>query len=166
MSDIQPKEWKLRPIEAADNAQMAVIIRAVMTEFGAVGPGYSILDPEVDQIFETYNNDHSAFFVVDTGERIVGGAGVAPLDGGSASVCELKKMYFLPEGRGKGFGKKMIDICLQAARERDFKKCYLETVERMSAANGLYQKMGFRKLACAMGNTGHGGCDTFYALDL
>ena len=75
-------------------------------------------------------------------------------------------MYFLPEGRGKGFGKKMIDICLQAARERDFKKCYLETVERMSAANGLYQKMGFRKLACAMGNTGHGGCDTFYALDL
>ena len=38
----------LREIQQEDNEQVARIIRQVMTEFGAVGDGYSINDPEVE----------------------------------------------------------------------------------------------------------------------
>jgi len=44
--------------------------------------------------------------------------------------------------------------------------CYLETVERMREANGLYQKMGFEVLDGPLGCTGHGACDTRYLLRL
>ena len=38
----------IRPISAADDATIASIIRTVMPEFGAVGSGFAINDPEVD----------------------------------------------------------------------------------------------------------------------
>ena len=96
----------------------------------------------------------------------MGGGGIAPLEGGKPEVCELKKMYFLPDLRGLGLGKKLLLQCLDAARQLNYQQCYLETVERMHTANLLYQKMGFKKLESAMGCTGHSGCDAWYVLDL
>jgi putative acetyltransferase len=51
----------LRPIAVADNPAVAQIIRTVMTEFGAVGKGYSIEDPEVDAMYEAYQDPRSAY---------------------------------------------------------------------------------------------------------
>ena len=154
----------LRPIQFADNQHVAHIIRTVMTEFGCVGEGYSILDPEVDDMFGTYNNEQSAFFVIGrdgTGE-VLGCGGVGPLIGGGAKVCELKKMYFLPVLRGLGFGKNMVATCLEKAKELGYQRCYLETVDRMIQANHLYKKMGFEKIDSPMGATGHCSCDAWY----
>ncbi len=66
-------------------------------EFGADGPGFALHDPEVDHMATAYSAPGAAYFVVvDEGGRVVGGAGVAALEGGEAGVCELRKMYFLP----------------------------------------------------------------------
>ncbi len=156
----------LRPIKISDNPAMAQIIREVMTEFGTVGEGYSINDPEVDQMYEAYDHPKARFYVFEKGGRVLGGGGIAPLEGGSSEVCELKKMYFYPELRGLGLGKKLLIQCLDAARELGYEQCYLETVVRMEKANVLYQKMGFRRLENAMGCTGHSGCDAWYVLKL
>lgn len=156
----------IRPIQPADDPAMADIIRGVMTEFGADGPGFSIHDAEVDRMHEAYSGDRAAFFVVDLGGRVIGGAGVAPLDGGEAHVCELKKMYFLPEARGRGLGRAMLDQCLDAARGIGFRLCYLESLERMTAARRLYERAGFRPIDRAMGCTGHSSCDRWYVIDL
>lgn len=156
----------LRTIEAADNPAMAQIIRTVMQEFAAVGEGYSINDPEVDMLFETYDRADSVFYVLLREGRVVGGGGIAPLVGGPEGVCELKKMYFLPEIRGLGWGKKMVLACLEAARDLGYRQCYLETIDRMTGANILYQKLGFKKLDRAMGNTGHSSCEAWYVKDL
>ena len=119
--------YEIRPIKSADNPQVATLIRTVMPEFGARGPGFAITDPEVDHMFEAYDNKKSSYFVLFHDEKIIGGGGVAPLEGGAPDTCELKKMYFLAEARGLGYGKKMLKRCLQAARELGFRKCYLET---------------------------------------
>lgn len=156
--------FTLRPIQPTDNQQVAHIIRTVMTEFGAVGEGYSILDPEVDDMFGAYTNAHSAFFVigrVGTGE-VLGCGGIGPLIGGGSEVCELKKMYFLPGLRGLGFGKKMVATCLEKAKELGYQRCYLETCARMEQANILYQNKGFEKIDGPMGATGHCSCDAWY----
>ena len=57
-------------------------------------------------------------------------------------------------------------MLLEDAKRLGYKKCYLETVERMWQANSLYQKMGFKKLEAQMGDTGHGACEVFYACEL
>ncbi|MFZ5661519.1 MAG: GNAT family N-acetyltransferase [Pseudomonadota bacterium] len=158
--------FDIRPIAPADDADVARIIRTVMPEFGAVGEGFAINDPEVDWMYRAYSAPRSAYFVVEVGGRVVGGGGVAPLEGGDADTCELRKMYFLPDARGLGAGRALIDRCLDAARAFGFKRCYLETLCGMDAAIRLYERTGFRRLPGPLGNTGHGGCNTFYALDL
>ena len=137
-----------------------------MTEFGAVGCGFAIEDPEVAAMHEAYSGDRAAFFVVELEGRVVGGAGIAPLAGGDPDVCELRKMYLLPEARGRGLGGRLLGLCLDAARSRAFETCYLETLESMRDARRLYEKHGFRPTESAWGDTGHHGCDSWLAREL
>ena len=156
----------IRPITPADNPAVAAIIRTVMPEFGASGPGFSIADPEVDAMYESYSAPRSAFFVLVVDERIVGCGGVAPLAGGDADTCELRKMYFLPEARGIGAGREMLALCLRAAADVGFRYCYLETLSAMTAAQRLYERAGFTRLDGPMGATGHFKCNSFYGMEL
>jgi putative acetyltransferase len=154
--------YAIRPIEARDDAAMAAIIRTVMPEFGASGCGFAINDPEVDWMSRAYSQPRSAYFVVDEAGIVLGGGGVAPLEGGDPAVCELRKMYFLPQARGRGAGAAMMARCLDAARTFGFRECYLETLSGMDAAMKLYERSGFRRIDGPRGDTGHGGCNTFY----
>jgi putative acetyltransferase len=156
----------IRPICATDDDAVAAIIRTVMPEFGAKGPGFAINDPEVDHMSAAYARPRAAFFVVTDGERVIGGGGIAPLERGDERTCELRKMYFLAEARGRGAGAALLERCLGAARSFGYACCYLETLARMDAARKLYARFGFRPLCAPMGNTGHFGCDSYYALDL
>ena len=137
-----------------------------MPEFGAVGSGFAINDPEVDWMSRAYAQPRCAYFVVEQDGVVVGGAGVAPLTGGDADTCELRKMYFLPSLRGLGAGAALMATCLDAARGFGFGRCYLETLRGMDAAMRLYEKSGFTRLPGPMGATGHGGCNAFYLLPL
>lgn len=156
----------IRPIQPGDDAAMAAVIRTVMPEFGAVGSGFAINDPEVDWMSRAYAAPRHAYFVLERDGRVLGGAGVAPLAGGDPDTCELRKMYFLPEARGLGAGAAMMERCLAAARGFGFARCYLETLTGMDAAMGLYERSGFRRIDAPLGATGHGGCNRFYLLDL
>jgi len=156
----------IRRITKEDDKAIANIIRTVMPEFGASGQGFAIHDNEVDNMFEAYSQPRCAYFVCAIEGMVVGGAGIAPLAGGDVNTCELKKMYFLPAGRGKGFGKQVLLQCLKAAKEDGFTYCYLETFNTMKDAINLYEKTGFKQIPGALGNTGHFACDTFYGIEL
>ena len=159
-------EYTIRPIEPRDDAAIAAIIRQVMQELGAAGPGFAIHDPEVDHMSRAYATPGAAYFVVELDGRTVGGAGFAPLAGGLTVTCELRKMYFLPDVRGRGAGRRLLGHVLEAARAAGYRRCYLETFHTMDRARVLYEAAGFRKLCEPEGATGHTGCDAWYAMDL
>ena len=79
------KAFQIRPIKPEDDPQVANIIRTVMTEYGCVGEGYSIHDPEVDYMYKAYDNAESAFYVIEneTNKKVLGCAGIAPLKNGA-----------------------------------------------------------------------------------
>ena len=159
----------IRSVARDDNAAVARLIRAVMPEFGAKGPGFAINDPEVDDMAGAYAAPRSAYFVVTPEgqpEEIVGAGGYAPLAGGDDATCELRKMYFLPAARGQGTGKALLDLCLARAARDGFRRMYLETLAGMDRARVLYERAGFVRLEAPLGRTGHFGCDRFYARDL
>ena len=158
--------FTIRPIEPRDDAAIATIIRNVMPEFGASGPGFAINDPEVAAMHAAYTRPRAAYFVVERDGKVMGGGGIAPLEGGDPDVCELRKMYFLPELRGFGAGAQLIERCLDSALDAGFKQCYLETLTGMDVAQRLYEKFGFEKICAPMGKTGHFSCDQFYMRDL
>jgi putative acetyltransferase len=157
----------IRPIASGDNPAVAALIHTVMPEFGAVGEGFAIMDPEVDVMCETYRKPRAAYAVVEVNGLVVGGAGVAPLKGGDEDTCELQKMYVLPTVRRQGVGRRLIEWCLGQARAAKFKRCYLETLGNMDAARRLYEEAGFKPIDGPLGNTGHYKCNRWYvkALD-
>lgn len=159
-------EFIIREIQQKDNAALAKIIRSVILEMGAPTIGTAYEDNATDQLFETYQKEKAIYFVLEHNQKVVGGAGISQLDNFDGNVCELQKMYFLPEARGRGLGSKMIIICLEKAKEFGFESCYLETLPYMKDAVKLYKKNGFRNLDKPMGNTCHYSCDVWMIKNL
>lgn len=151
----------IREIKTEDDAQVAEVIRAVLIEMGVPKVGTAYADKALDEMTTTYNKDNAAYFVVEDQGKIIGGAGIAPLENYKGPICELQKMYFLPEARGKGLGMKMMEVCLEKAKSFGFEKCYLETFPYMKDATKLYAKSGFEPLEGPLGDTGHYSCNVW-----
>lgn len=152
------ENWVVRKIEKEDNQGVAQLIRAVFDELNIPKVGTAYADPYLDLMFEEYNKPRSAYFVVEFQGEIVGCAGVAPLENEAETICELQKMYFLPETRGRGIGSQMMAECLQSAKDFGFEHCYLETMPFMKDAQKLYKKVGFEYIDAPLGSTGHTSC--------
>lgn len=151
---------QIRPIHSSDNASVATVIRTVSAEFGLTADkGYTVSDPNLDCLYELYSKENSAYWVVELAGKIVGGGGVAPLQGGDSDVCELQKMYFLPEARGLGVARALALQALEYGREHGFKRCYLETTATLTRAIRLYEHLGFQHIDGPMGYTGHVDCE-------
>ncbi len=149
-----------------DDPSIARIIRETLTEFGIGGPGTVFSDPATDHLFQLFSDPGSRYFVARSGTTILGGAGIHSLEGGAAGVCELQKMYLVPEARGSGLGRMLLDRCLAFARETGYRTCYLETMPQLKAAHKLYESTGFTYLKSPMGHTGHYGCGLWMSLTL
>lgn len=152
------KNWIIRKIKKEDNRAIAQLIRSVFDEMGIPKVGTAYEDPYLDLMFEEYNKPKSVYYVVECENEILGCAGIAPLKNGDPKICELQKMYFLPNVRGLGIGAKMMETCLEEAKSFGFESCYIETMPFMHAAQKLYRKSGFEYLDGPMGNTGHSSC--------
>lgn len=148
----------IRPIEPEDNAILARIIRNTLAEFGANHPGTVYYDPSTDHLFELFRQAGSQYFVAILNNEVVGGAGIFPSDGLPDKTCELVKMYLLPDARGTGLGRRLIQLALDFANEAGYKQVYIETMPELRQAMKVYEKFGFNYLDGPMGNTGHTGC--------
>lgn len=156
----------IRPIEKRDNQEIAKVIRTVLVEHGVPKVGTAYADKALDCMYETYAKERAIYMVVEEKGRILGGAGIAQLDNYDGNICELQKMYYLAEARGRGVGSLMIKQCLEKAKEFGFEKCYLETMPYMKAAQKLYERVGFIYIDGPMGDTGHFSCPVHMLKDL
>ena len=158
---------EIRPMRRADNRALDVVIRGILEqEFAETPEEIDAMLPECSDLYAHYGRARSAYFVLEGPDGIVGGAGIAPLARAWSSTCELQKMYFLPEARGRGLGSRMLERCLSFAREQGYVRCYLDTRTSMTRAIALYQKHGFRREKRPRGKTGHTICDQFYSREL
>lgn len=156
----------IRQIQAEDNAEIAVIIRKILSEFGANKPGTVFFDPTTDNLFQLFSAADSAYYVAEAEGKIVGGSGVFPTPGLPVGCCELVKLYLLPEMRGQGLGIKLMEKCFQKAIDLGYTQMYLETMPELHTAIGLYEKAGFTYLHGPMGQSGHFGCDLWMIKNL
>lgn len=152
---------KIRTIRLEDNAKLGNLVRKVLETLGVPKKGTAYEDKSLDTMHTTYLADRSAYFVAEDQGTLLGGAGIAQLQGADFAYCELQKMYLLPEARGRGIGTKLMENCLQFAKKEAYTHCYLETMPYMKAAQRLYLKFGFQPLTAAMGDTGHYNCQAW-----
>lgn len=155
----------LRPIQPKDNQEVGKMIQTVLDGENAPKTGTAYADEALFKLHGFYDSPRMAYFVVEENDRLLGGAGIGPLEG-EPGICELQKMYFLTEARGRGIGTKMMTICLDFAHKHGYEKCYLETLPWMKAAQKLYKRSGFHYIGTRLGNTGHFSCNVWMLKEL
>ena len=158
-------DYLIRTIRPEDNQEIEAVIRACLIEYHADHEGTAWADPNLGRFSEIYNSEGNAYWVaIDENGQIVGGVGIGDLPG-AEGVCELQKMYCLPQARGTGIAGRLLDEAMRYAA-RYYKRCYLETLENMTQAQRFYEKNGFVRMKEALGDTGHFECDVRYIRDL
>lgn len=156
----------IRRITKEDNPFVLNIIQKVMAEFNADPETTVLADPSIHDMYSNYQEPGAAYFVATDQGTILGGAGIRQLSGSNDPVCELQRMFLLPESRGKGIGKDLMDHCIKEARSSGYKQIYLESLSQMSDAIDLYKRSGFQLIDHPLGATGHGGCNVWMVKDL
>lgn len=159
-------EYNIRVIEKKDDLQVAKIVRRSLKEMGFKGPGTAAADETLDYLSQVFVGKKKIYLVAEKDGKVCGGAGIVPLVGGDAKTCELVRMFIDNSARGRGLGQLLIEEALVHAKGFGYEYCYLETTERMKAAQKLYQNNDFDYLDKRMGDTGHFACKVFMGREL
>ncbi|WP_109829481.1 GNAT family N-acetyltransferase [Reichenbachiella versicolor] len=74
--------------------------------------------------------------------RYVGCVAVKKLEG---QDCEMKRLYVQPDFRKKKYGLVLTQNIIEVSKQLGYKNMYLDTLEVLSGAISLYEKIGFEK---------------------
>jgi putative acetyltransferase len=138
------KEFLIRPATNSDGPAIKKLVFSSLIEHG-LHPDPLGKDRDLDDIEKNFSSNNGFFGVaVHEGTNLlVGTFGIHPMD---HDICELRKMYLLKTVRGQGLGKWLLDTAIQKAREKHYKKIFLETISPLTAAIALYKKFGFKEV--------------------
>ena len=133
-------EISIRSATNEDCENVRNLVFGVLREYG-LEPERGGIDKDLDDIESSYINRGGVFEVLEDDDgRLLGTVGLYPFD---EKRIELRKMYFLPELRGKGIGKKTLKRMISTAKDKGYDQVVLETASVLKEAIGLYTKFGF-----------------------
>jgi putative acetyltransferase len=100
---------------------------------------------DLDNVEATYFNNNGTFLVLLDNEKVVGSGTIKKIDD---DICEVKRVFFAKEYRGKGLGSKMMHHLLDFAKTHGYKKARLDVLNPtvQTAAVALYKKFGFYEI--------------------
>ena len=75
----------------------------------------------------------------------IGCVAVRPL-GQEGYYCEMKRLYTLPEVRGQGVGRRLVQAIVDVSIDIGYTELRLDTLENMTRAISLYQICGFSSI--------------------
>lgn len=150
---------RIREARSEDLPAIRSVVTDVRAEFGFPNDSAD-LDADLTDIEASYSFAGGYFGVlVDEEDRIWGTVALFRVDD---EACELRKMYFRPEVRGKGWGRFAMDHVLEVARSLSCRRMELETASILTAARTLYERYGFKPVER---EETHAQCDAGYVLE-
>ncbi len=132
-----------RVARVGDTAEVAGLLHRFNREFDEFSPGAEVLKPRVREHLE---RDLSVFLLAGSPH-----VGVAQLRSREylftgAPTCYLEELYVVPDRRGEGHGRALMETAMTTARERGATTMELGTAMSDRAARGLYESLGFTNL--------------------
>lgn len=101
-------------------------------------------DRELAELPGSYAQSLGTLLVAEHGGVVIGCVGLKPLD--PPDVCEMKRLFVRPEGRGLGAGHALVDHVLRAAQDAGYQVMRLDTMPSMHDAQRLYRAIGFHEI--------------------
>jgi len=130
----------VRPVDILCPAAQA-LISALNAELSATYPEQGACHFRLDA--DEVTPGRGAFLMATRAERPVGCGAVRRIDDSSA---EVKRMYVIPDERGKGVGCSIVEALENEANRLGLTRLVLETGVRQHAAMALYHRLGFRQI--------------------
>ena len=103
-----------------------------------------------------------AIFVALDGDAVLGTSAIVP---DHDNVYELVKLAVAPAAQGQGIGRRLIQACIDAAKERGARQLVLLSSSLLGAAIRLYEQVGFRHAELPPDNP-YATADVYMELDL
>ena len=127
-----------------NEAHMNWIFNQIKSIFGIdpesrIGSVSEYAEKTVDEYIQT-SPPNGISYLINIDDNIIGMGTLRILRKG---LGEIKRMYIQPDYRGKGLGKALLNKLIDAAKEFELEKIYLETGPFMEAAQHIYKKAGF-----------------------
>lgn len=135
------QDYLIRDWQVQDSLTVISLIQQVLAEYGVAWEPEAA-DQDVVEIEKYYLENNGEFWVVESQNKIVGTAAYYPISRGIKSV-EIRKMYLLPEARGKGLGSYLLKQLETTIQEKGFQEIWIETVTVLKEAVQLYEKNGY-----------------------
>jgi ribosomal protein S18 acetylase RimI-like enzyme len=101
------------------------------------------IDEELNRFPEKYAEPDGAFIIAKENGNIAGCVGLRKTDD---KTCEMKRLFVDDKYRGKGTGKKLVEIIIEEAKSKNYEKIQLDTLDTMKSALGIYYKAGFYEI--------------------
>jgi molybdopterin-guanine dinucleotide biosynthesis protein A/GNAT superfamily N-acetyltransferase len=133
-ADLAVLELRIVPFRPEHAEGFRALVSDTLTEFGFTP------DPALDPDLAGPEALYEAVWVAVLAGRVVGSVALRRV--GPRSV-ELKRMYLRPELRGRGVGRRLLQMALTWSREHRIERIALDTTEAMAAARRLYEQHGF-----------------------
>lgn len=97
-------------------------------------------DAELNTLPGEYGGEHGRLLLAFEGDEPLGCVALRRIDSG---ICEMKRLYVRPQGRGQRVGLALIERVLAEARQIGYKRLRLDTLPSMQRAIALYRSLGF-----------------------
>lgn len=131
-------EFRPAAVDAAEGAQLA---QAMAAEIAAIYDGLDLDGPDMPKAGPGELGPPGGGFLVGwSGGRAICCGGIKRLPDGA---CEIKKMYVVPDARGRGVAKALLHALEDLARERGYAVARLDTGPRQPGAQRLYEREGY-----------------------
>jgi ribosomal protein S18 acetylase RimI-like enzyme len=95
---------------------------------------------EFEVFHEMYGEPSGTFIFAKVNGELAGGVGTRYLEDG---ICEMKRLYVYDSFQGYGLGRMLCEKIMVLSKSLGYTKMRLDTVERLEAANALYEKLGY-----------------------
>src|SRR5919197_4358120 len=129
------------PFGAAPAPAVLDVIGAVFREY-AMPFDPSGFDADLTDVRRYYLERGGRFWVLVDDGRVVGTVAVVP---NGRVACEIKRLYLLPEYRGRGLGRALMEQTLDWARASGYQHIVAWSDARLRTAHGVYERMGFTR---------------------
>jgi GNAT superfamily N-acetyltransferase len=135
-------EFREGRVDSGDGGQLAAEYRA---EMSLVYDGLDVLSPHMPAAGAAELNPPSGAFLVGyEGETPICCGGIKDLGPG---VCEFKRMYVVPNARGRGVARQLLGALEDHARSLGYEIARLDTGDRQPAARHLYESTGYTEIS-------------------
>jgi putative acetyltransferase len=129
----------IEPFATHHSPGILEVIGSVFAEYGMTFDPAGFDDDLLD-IEGHYLARGGWFSVLTDDSHVVGTVAAVPRDGG---VCEMKRLYLLPEYRGQGRGRSLMEHVLARAREAGYREVIAWSDVRLETAHRVYARLGF-----------------------